>query len=602
LAETKQIITLAIVTLFVAISGIALIEYIPSAFEGDIIVDRYVATYLTDGTLIEEYSYEIKKSNQYRMLYRIWEAPLLQGKLEQPYIEFLNSSSKKEMILYMKNFLGSTKVSEPYRNQTRTINTIKSLAELNEVGGFRSQRFDSGEYTINYVFKIHPPIEYDEEICHVNIKLANQHVKYRNVTLIIEDVGYIEEIYSHPPTLQMFREENKIIFRGSSEQDELLEIEMLLKNDIMNVLDGFPSRSDNVRDRTVQANIQYSAQYYGATALWQGTRIFSMILPFLFVLLYIAYGREKPFVVPKYLSTIPNEKRKPWLVNLVIKNDALDYDKDGFYATLLDLHLRKKIRIKRKNSGLITQILDDTDLDNYELRAVNFLRDLSQNGTIDTNEVEKLASELTSTRSEWPRLKQLQRELSYLTRTAEPDVAKEFVENGRMKIIPFIMISILLLVLSIFLGFIFTNVFMLLLTAAATSIILIVQSLIAFAFPSTLFGKWRGSSYREKLEWDAFKRMLSDLVQIKKYTPQDLSMWGKWLVYGTSLGVGDNVVKAMKDLGIKLEEINIASDIPLIIYPIMTASLPSQGGTGSGGFGGGFGAGGGFGGGGAGGR
>jgi uncharacterized membrane protein len=199
-------------------------------------------------------------------------------------------------------------------------------------------------------------------------------------------------------------------------------------------------------------------------------------------------------------------------------------------------------------------------------------------------------------------LKQLQRELSYLTRTAEPDVAKEFVENGRMKIIPFIMISILLLVLSIFLGFIFTNVFMLLLTAAATSIILIVQSLIAFAFPSTLFGKWRGSSYREKLEWDAFKRMLSDLVQIKKYTPQDLSMWGKWLVYGTSLGVGDNVVKAMKDLGIKLEEINIASDIPLIIYPIMTASLPSQGGTGSGGFGGGFGAGGGFGGGGAGGR
>ena len=362
MAETKQIITLAIITLLVAISGIGLIEYIPSLFEGDIIVDRYVVTYLTDGTLIEEYDYEIKKSGQYRMLYRIWEAPLLQGKLEQPYIEFLNSSSNTEMILYMKNFLGSTWVSESYRTQTRIINTIKSLAELNEVGGFKSQRFDSGKYNLNYAFKIHPPIEYDEEISHINLKLASQHVKYRNVTIVIEDADYIDDIYPHPPSLQMFREENRIIFRGSSEQDELLEIEMLLKNDIMNVLDGFPRKSDNVRDRTVQANIQYSAQYYGATALWQGTRVFSIILPFLFVLLYITYGREKPFVVPKYLSTVPNEKRKPWLVNLVIKNDALDYDKDGFYATLLDLHLRKKINIKRKNSGLIAQILDDTDL------------------------------------------------------------------------------------------------------------------------------------------------------------------------------------------------------------------------------------------------
>ena len=342
MAETKQIISLAIVTLLVAISGIALIGYIPLLFEGDIIVDRYVATYLADGTLIEEYDYEIKKSGQYRMLYRIWEAPLLQGKLEQPYIEFLNSSSNTEMILYMKNFLGSTWVPESYRTQTRIINTIKSLAELNEVGGFKSQRFDSGKYNLNYAFKIHPPIEYDEEISHINLKLANQHVKYRNVTIIIKDADYIDDIYPHPPSLQMFREENRIIFRGSSEQDELLEIEMLLKNDIMNVLDGFPRKTDNVRDRTVQANIQYSAQYYGATALWQGTRVFSIILPFLFVLLYIAYGREKPFVVPKYLSTIPNEKRKPWLVNLVIKNDALDYDKDGFYATLLDLHLRKK--------------------------------------------------------------------------------------------------------------------------------------------------------------------------------------------------------------------------------------------------------------------
>ncbi|WP_455278570.1 DUF2207 family protein, partial [[Eubacterium] cellulosolvens] len=500
MAETKQIITLFIVTLLLAISGISLINYLPLLFEGDIIVDSYVAKYYVNGTLIEEYDYEVKTSGQYRMLYRIWEAPLLQGKLEQPYIEFLNSSSNKEMILYMKNFLGSIWIAEPYRNQTGIINTIKSLAELNEVGGFKSQRFDSGKYIINYIFRIHPPIEYDEEASHINLKLANQHVKYRNVTIIIEDANYIEKIYPHPPSLQLFRDENRIILRGSSEKDELLEIEMLVRNDITNILDGFPRRSSDVRDRTVQANIQYSTQHYGASALRDGTRVFSLILPALFVILFIAYGREKPFIVPKYLSTIPNKKRKPWVVNLIIKNDALDYDKDGFYATLLDLHYRKKIKIKRKNNGLMIQVIDETALDDYESRAINFLKDISQDGIIDTNEVEKLASELTLTRTEWPRLIELQRELSYLTRTAEPDVAKEFIVNGRIKIIPFITISILLLIITIFLGFIFTNSFNTLMTAAATSIILIIQSIIAFAFPSTLFGKWRGSAYKEKLE------------------------------------------------------------------------------------------------------
>ncbi|HEX7556653.1 MAG TPA: hypothetical protein VF338_08510, partial [Leptolinea sp.] len=34
------------------------------------------------------------------------------------------------------------------------------------------------------------------------------------------------------------------------------------------------------------------------------------------------------------------------------------------------------------------------------------------------------------------------------------------------------------------------------------------------------------------------------------YAPQDLAIWSEWLIYGTALGVGDCVSRAMKNLNI----------------------------------------------------
>ena len=109
---------------------------------------------------------------------------------------------------------------------------------------------------------------------------------------------------------------------------------------------------------------------------------------------------------------------------------------------------------------------------------------------------------------------------------------------------------------------------------------------IAFAYPSTLFGHWKDDKYKEKLEWDAFAYFLSDLALIKQYSPSDISQWGDWLVYGTALGVGKHVEKAMKELNVHIPE----AGVPLglmhgAFIPIVAFSPPSQGG--SGGFGGG---------------
>jgi len=105
-------------------------------------------------------------------------------------------------------------------------------------------------------------------------------------------------------------------------------------------------------------------------------------------LLYAAYhifGREKEYTVPRYLSFVPNADRKPWVVNQIFKGQALDYDDEGFYATLLDLHLKKKIEITTKPGGLLIEILDDSVEDAYEGQVMAFLRTMARNGVVDTD-------------------------------------------------------------------------------------------------------------------------------------------------------------------------------------------------------------------------
>jgi uncharacterized membrane protein len=136
------------------------------------------------------------------------------------------------------------------------------------------------------------------------------------------------------------------------------------------------------------------------------------------------------------------------------------------------------------------------------------------------------------------------------------------------------------------------------------SFILVLQSIPPVFFPSALFGRYTGDYYKEKLEWDAFKTFLSDFASIRKYAPEDLTIWTEWLVYGTALGVGDKVAEAMKRLNVGIPEAHATTYLPIYFGHAFRITAPStaKGGGGFAGGGGGFGAGGGFGGGGGGAR
>ncbi|MCK4581918.1 DUF2207 domain-containing protein, partial [Candidatus Bathyarchaeota archaeon] len=423
------------------------------------------------------------------------------------------------------------------------------LAYRSEVGAFNPGYYDPGTYRVVYVYVVRPPLEYDSTHIHLNLKLASEHIPYRNAQVTLVDPGYIDNVYPHPPNL--VRKENSVemTFSGSLAADELLELEMLINED--HEFSGFMTPVEDVRKKTEDANLWYSLQYTVAVGVLWLNRLLGFGVPVLFLYIYRRHGREREHTVPTYLSTVPNDGRKPWLVNLVFKNDARDYDEDGLYATLLDLHERKKISIEMTGEeDFVVTVLDRDGLDRYESRVVEYMDDLGVKGVVNTEYLRGLAEVVRQDPEIARRVVDLQMDYGRLTSGPSKAVADEFTYNGRPRILPFLGASMVLFFASILFLVTTENATGILMEAVFYGAIPVIQCIIAFTFPSTLFGRWKEDAYREKLEWDSFMRHLSDFSQLQRYETEDLNMWGRWLVYGTAMGVGEKVAEAMQRLNL----------------------------------------------------
>ncbi len=349
MSETKQIVILLIVVTLIGFVGLYLTEGITGACGiegcGDVYVDSYRADLYLNGTLYENFVYEIKESGKYRMLYRNWKVPLSYGIPSSstirinPYIELVSIFPPPETFPYIKDFQGGTQTIST--SNTQYTNEISSLAERNEAGGYKPDRFDAGKYEISYVFKLHPPLECDKEYCHLNLMLADEHMPYNKVAIAVHDSeGIISQLFIHS-LMDIRKEGDAWIITGNSPKDALLEIEMLLSPTISERIEGFPKQVPDVKDKTLSANSKYSI----FSRLNQALKVMVFLFPVMLALIYYKFGREKFFVVPKFLSFVP-KNRKTWLVNLVFRKDPFDYDENGFYATLLDLHKKEIVKIE----------------------------------------------------------------------------------------------------------------------------------------------------------------------------------------------------------------------------------------------------------------
>jgi uncharacterized membrane protein len=387
--EGKQIAIIVILGLALATVGVAVTSTLKGfGMTGPAVVSSYEARLSSNGTLREDYSYTFTVQ-QYRMLYRSWEAPVSLTPQGSPYIKPVQIDPPLGSVAYIKDRFGDVTIETPNSNPI-VIATIDSLAEYNEVGCYYASKFPPGSYKIGYTFNLYPPIEYDSNYDHLNLLFADIHIPYTNVKIVIEDASYVAAVYPHPPSLRVTQTGNQIMITGSAAEDELLEVELLMKPGVSH-FNGFRTLVQDVREKTESANFWYSLQYNAATWIGYAAILVVFAVPLLLLWTYMRFGREEDVTIPTYLSTVPNKDRKPWLVNLVFRKEISDFDEDGFYATLLDLHLRKKLRIEPREHGMKIHILDSNVDDAYEGKVIGFLQKLSTNGVFDTDTLSDLA-------------------------------------------------------------------------------------------------------------------------------------------------------------------------------------------------------------------
>lgn len=291
------------------------------------------------------------------------------------------------------------------------------------------------------------------------------------------------------------------------------------------------------------------------------------------------HGRERQFTVPRYLSFVPEPTLKPWVVNMVFTGEPGDFDENGFYATVLDLYRRGFLEIlpvtgdgnpvssapagmagRREPEGghiRLRVALPETS-DPYEKRVLRFLTTLSQGGTVSTEDLSQMSVLARTDPLAQARVMQVKADLVSLSHVPDRTVVYRYLEDGRERVVPVLLMASILCGIVILSLIVAPSAADLLVPAILLSGFAVAVAAGAWSLAPTVFGTWKGDSYKLKREWDAFRVFLSDLALIRKYPPRDLSMWGEWLVYGTALGVGDTVVREMKELDVQSPDVQIA--------------------------------------------
>ena len=112
MGETRQLAWLVGISLALGIIGLIIVTAAPPLFEGSLVVDRYEAALHDDGTFTEQYTYNVKDSGIYRMLYRTWEAPLTLKGATYPNIEFVAMQAPAGTLGYVKDYRGAVTIPD----------------------------------------------------------------------------------------------------------------------------------------------------------------------------------------------------------------------------------------------------------------------------------------------------------------------------------------------------------------------------------------------------------------------------------------------------------------------------------------------------------
>jgi len=308
MSETRQMATLAAITLAIGVVALALSLALPGALEGNLVVDRYTATISADGNLTEHYDYVVKSPGVYRFLFRTWEVPLAGSALSEPSVEVTGMRVPQGTIGYYRDYQGQVTTSGVPTGDALSV--IRSLVQDNEIGFYNPSYFTAGTYSADFTYRLHPPIEYDTLDSHLNLRLADQHIPYHSLQVTIPSAGVVS-VYPYPPFLTVAGSGGTTTISGSAAANEVVGVEIVASRDYTAGWSGFPDAVADVAGSARSASFWYSLPYYLGGLLLAIGGILVLIMPALLYVVYSRYGREKAFVVPEYLSFVPDRTLPP---------------------------------------------------------------------------------------------------------------------------------------------------------------------------------------------------------------------------------------------------------------------------------------------------
>lgn len=301
------------------------------------------------------------------------------------------------------------------------------------------------------------------------------------------------------------------------------------------------------------------------------------------------FGKEKDFVVPQYMHTLPNKNMEAWKVDVFI-NGTNQLSKNGMASLLMELYAANALEVKETKKFMgkhyLFYIKKNYGQTKISAKAKAFVSKLEQYKTEETADtfVCKMPSSTDRSFS------------LFMQDFFQKGNVQEFVQS-------ILDLKGLYIVggISVVLGIVVYAGAQFFGGAAGFFIFgVVVLIFLLTMMPKTVFARFKGDYYKQYLEWHAFSNMLKDYAQVKKYLKEDYVIWKEWLIYATALGVADNVMKSLKELRVLNDAqynhmSHMHSQMLLVSAIAFSSGHPrgNSGGTGGIGGGGGFGGGGG---------
>ena len=189
----------------------------------------YSATISADGTLTEHYTYIVKTSGTYQMLFRTWEVPLAGTALTQPSVEVIGMQVPPGTVGYYRDYQGQVTIYGTSTDQDRA--TIRSLVQDNEIGFYDSGYFPAGTYSADYTFQIHPPIEYDTQYPPTSTSHWLISTSPTTPSRSPSRRQGLEGLYPYPPFLSVGTAGGTTTLTGSAAANEIVGIEVVATRD-----------------------------------------------------------------------------------------------------------------------------------------------------------------------------------------------------------------------------------------------------------------------------------------------------------------------------------------------------------------------------------